>query len=443
MFPKSHLGLLLLVSTPTFSQMVANSQDSQMQVPPPVSSEAFSTTVGAEARSNYLHAGIGITTAYNDNVLLGTQATPDSDMSYSFWPTISLDRTTPRVHQTFTYSPGFTVYQHTASRNQADQNLSAEFQYRLSPYITINLQDSFRKSSNVFNQSYSSGSVSGSTQTSLTPVVAPIADQINNAASAELTYQYAENSMIGGSAIFSNLNYPHPNEVSGLADSASRGVAGFYSYRLSKIQYLGSTYHYSQTSGTLTGSQATAQENANSELRNHSILAFYTIYPNQGLSLSISGGPQHYDVSQSLYPKISAWAPLIGASIGWQGSRTSFALSYSHIVGGGGGLVGAFSSNSANVSTGWQIARTWTIGADGSYAITRNVSPFLAEANPGGHILSESIAAQHPVNNRFAIAFGYQHIHQSYANIAIVTSAPEVNREYVSLSYQLTRPLGR
>src|SRR5215475_8682737 len=200
MIRRIYFNLALLVAMPIWPQtggIGGSGGATLMQTPPPVSGQAYSTTVG-DARSNYLHAGFAVTTAYTDNVLLGSGASPVSDVSYSIFPTIALDQTTSRLHQTLTYSPGFTFYQRTSSRNEADQNLALDFQYRLSPHVTASLQDEFRKSSNVFNQPYpfAGGAVSGSTQAPLVPVLAPVADQISNNAGAVVTYQFSRNGMI-------------------------------------------------------------------------------------------------------------------------------------------------------------------------------------------------------------------------------------------------------
>src|SRR5882762_6047590 len=168
------LSMLLLASPFLWSQVDANggennahpADDARMFVPPPVNGEVYPTKVGSEARSNYLDAGLTFNTAYTDNVLGGASAHPVSDLAYSLWPTIALDETTSRLHSMLTYSPGFTFYQRTSSRNQADQNVALDFQYRLSPHVTASLRDSFQKSSNVFNQPdpLSAGAISGSVQ---------------------------------------------------------------------------------------------------------------------------------------------------------------------------------------------------------------------------------------------------------------------------------------
>jgi len=449
MAARVYLSLALFAAMPALAQVGANNtgaaNGAQMQVPAPVSNEAYPTEVGSEVRSNYLHTGLVISTAYNDNVLAGTGSRPISDNSYSIWPTIALDQTTSRLHQTLTYRPGFTFYQRTRTLNEVDQNLALDFQYRLSPHVTASLQDSFRKSSNVFNQPYSlsGGAISGSAQSTLVPVVAPFADQLTNTANTELTYQFSRNGMIGASGIFTNLDYPNPSEVPGLYNSISRGGMAFYSHRLSQTQYVGATYQYLQIQGSSPGAQNNTQNEAGSETQTHTVFLFYSLYLTSNLSFSLSGGPQYLDLSQSPFSALRSWAPAATASIGWRGRRTNFAASYSHLVSGGGGLLGAFSSNSANALARWQLARTWTIGSAANYALTKNVSSFMVQSNPGGHIVSETFTVQHPISEHLNMELGYMRLHQSYSSIEVVANAPDSNREYISVSYQFTRPLGR
>lgn len=442
------LSLALLVAGPVLAQTATEAASPAtaaiMQTPPPVSSEAYSIELGPE-RSNYLHTGLVFTTAYNDNVLAGTGTHPVADSSCSISPTIALDQRTARLHQTLEYHPGFTFYQHTTELNEQDQIFGWDLQYRLSPHTTASLRDSFRKSSNVFGQPYalSGGAISGSAASTLTPVVAPIANQLWNMASAELTHQFSRNGMVGASGTFTNLHYFDPEQVPGLSDSNSRGGAVFLSYRPAQSRYLGVTYQYSQIFGYLPETQSNTLKDIGSEIQTHAILFFFTSYLKSGLSFSLSGGPQYYDVTQAPFPPASSWAPAAAASMGWQGRRASIAASYSRIVSGGGGLVGAFNSNSANVSARWLVARTWTIGPMAAYARTKNVSSTMSQLNPGGHMIFGTFSVEHPIRQRLYLEFGYARLHQSYSSIAVIASAPDTNREYFALSYQFTRPLGR
>jgi hypothetical protein len=41
------------------------------------------------------------------------------------------------------------------------------------------------------------------------------------------------------------------------------------------------------------------------------------------------------------------------------------------------------------------------------------------------------------------LSLGYTRLHQDYADVPLVSTNPDTNREFVSISYQFTRPLGR
>src|SRR5271154_2284504 len=257
MLTRVFLMIVLFATVPLWSQedtsaagatAASSADDSRMLTPPPVSGASYPSEGTSQERSNYVRGGLTFNTAYTDNLLLGAASKPVSDVSYSIWPTIALDETTSRLHTLFTYSPGFTFYQNTSSRNDADQNFGADFQYRLSPHVTLSLRDSLRKSSNVFNQPdlLAATPVSGSAQAPVIAVIAPVADQLSNTGNAELTYQFSPNGMIGASGTFTNLHYLDSAQVPGLYDSNSSGGSAFYTYRLSKKNYIGATYQYNR-----------------------------------------------------------------------------------------------------------------------------------------------------------------------------------------------------
>lgn len=410
--------------------------EDRMQTPPPVSGAAYPTTYTSEQRSNYLRGGLTFTTAYSDNVLGGVTANPVSDVSYSIFPNIALDRTTSRLHWVLTYSPGFTFYQRVSSRNQENQNVSIDFKYRLSPHVTLSLRDSFQKSSSVLDQPdlASAGAVTGGTQGIGIAIIAPLADQLTNNGNAEITYQFSANGMIGASGTFTNLNYSNPEQVPGLSDSSSQAGSAFYSHRLSKKHYIGASYQYQRILAYPTGAPQ-------SETQTNTVLAFYTLYLKPNLSLSVSAGPQHYEVDESPLPIAQSWSPAVTASMGWQAKRINIAASYSRIVSGGGGLTGAFHSNMANLSVRQQLSRNWNAGAVGAYSINKTVSPLFP--TPGGHAISGSASIQRKLGQHFNAEAGYTRLYQSYGDIAAISTAPDTNREWLSITYQFARPLGR
>ena len=52
--------------------------------------------------------------------------------------------------------------------------------------------------------------------------------------------------MIGANGTFTNLNYLNTEKFTGLYDSSSSGGSVFYSHRLSRNDYIGATYRYSE-----------------------------------------------------------------------------------------------------------------------------------------------------------------------------------------------------
>lgn len=432
-------GLALLVAMPLWAQVEPSatgpppSSADAMQTPPPVSGEIYPAATGSETRSNELRGGLTFETAYDDNVLAGGGAAPVADFSYSIRPNISFDQSTARLHNTFTYSPGFTLYQHTSTRNEADQSAAASFQYRLSPHAALSLRDSFQKSTNVFNQPY--GGVSGSTQAPIEGVVAPFAEQIGNTANAEISYQFSRNGMVGGGGTSSIINYPNPAQAAGISNSNSRGGSAFYNLRLSSTQYVGINYQYSFSAASGTTGE--------SDTRMSTIYSFYTLYLKHALSLSVSGGPQHFDVAQPSLPESAAWTPAVTASMGWQKSQSTFAASYSRTVSGAGGLLGAFQANNTNGSVRWQFIRAWTVGGTVTYATEKNAVTAFEATSPGGHTIAATVSLQHPIGEHLMAEAGYSRLNQSYTGIAAVSENPDSDREYISISYQFARPLGR
>ena len=440
------LGCLLLAATPLWSQvdnsggppeaMGPENAEDRMETPPPVSGEAYPTSYASETRANYLLGGLTFGTAYSDNVLGGISDHPVSDVSYSLWPTLTIDQTRSRLHWFLSYAPGFTFYQRTSARNEADQNLSLDVAYRLSPHVTLTVIDSFHKSSNILNQPdlFSAIAVSASAQASTQAVIPPIADQLNNTGNLQFTYQFRPNGMVGISGTFADLHYPNPAEVPGLYDSSSRGGAAFYSHRLSGKHYIGATYQYQKLRAFPTGFRAETQV--------HSASFFYTVYLQPTFSLSLFGGPQYADTRESVIPSSHVWSPGAGASLGWQGRQTNIAASYSRAIAAGGGLIGAVHQNAASVSVRRQLSRMLSAALDGNYTNSVVIDPILSFST-GGHSISGTASIQRQLGEHLSFGIGYTRLHQTYSGIPVISGAPDTNREWFSVSYQFARPLGR
>lgn len=448
------LGLLVLSAMPLWSQvsdtsaselgvLSQGSSDDQMKTPPPVSGQSYPTQVTSEERSNYLRGGLAFTTAYTDNALGSVGGKPVSDISYSVGPTLALDETRSRLHFVLTYAPGFTFYQRISSRDQQDQNVSFILQYRLSPHVSLVAQDGFLKTSNVLNQQNFSPAeaVFGGAQQPNFSVIPPVADLLSNSGNVGINYQFAANGMVGASGSFTNLHYPNPSEVPGLFDSASQAGSAFYSFRFSKMNYIGATYQYQRLIANPTFGQ--------SETQTHALLLFYTLYATSKFSISLFGGPQHSDTIQPAQPPLRVqaitlrqWTPAAGASLNRQGRLSNFALSYSRIISSGGGLIGAVQMNSATASFRQQITRYLSGSVSGGYTQNQVLATALA-AGSNGHSVSGIACLQQQLGPHINLQLGYTRLHQVYSNVAVLAATPDTNREFVSISYQFSRPLGR
>jgi hypothetical protein len=424
------------------SGRVSSHPEDEMQTPPPVAAQSYPMVFASEGRANYLRYGLSFTTAYMDNVPGGYTATPVSDVSYSVAPVIAIDARTSRLHWVATYAPGFTFYQRVSGLNEADHNVSLEFTYRLSPHVKFTAQDALQKSSNVFNQGNlgSTVPISGAAQVPNTSVIPPIANHISNTGSVGLTYQFSLNGMIGVTGSFTYLDYPNPSQVPGLFNSRSQAGSAFYTHRISKMHYIGATYQYQRLLSYLTEGR--------SETQTHAALFFYTLYPASHFSISFFGGPQRSDTSlpplTSSQPSLSetSWNPAAGASLSWQGRLTSLALSYSHLITAGGGLGGAVSSDSVSAAIRRQIAKRLSGSVDGGYVQNQ----VIAQSIPGGengHSILGTASMQQALGEHLNVQLGYTRLHQSYPHVAILSSTPDTNREFISISYQFVRPLGR
>jgi hypothetical protein len=412
--------------------------EDRMLTPPPVSGLSYPLAPASEDRANYLRGGVTFTTAYSDNVLASTSGTPVSDVSYSVWPTVALDETTTRLHAVLTYAPGFTFYQRVSAYNQADQNLGINLQYRLSPHVTFLVSDGFQKTSNVFNQPDEglALAVSGSAQAFNDSVIAPIADQLSNNGNVGITYQYSANAMMGASGAFTNIHFPDSSEVQGLFDDASRVGSAFYAYRISPQHYVGALYQYQDLLSYPGAYTNRTQTDA--------AMFFYTFFPVKTFSLSFFGGPQYYNsgaqyVATSNVPLVTAtqaWTPAAGASMNWQLQHSNAAISYLHSVSGGSGLIGAVKLDAANASIRGQITRNVTASVAGSYAN----NGVLAVSSLGGHSISGSVGLQRQFGQHVNAQAGYTRLHQTYD---FFSANPDTNREWISISYQFARPLGR
>lgn len=411
----------------------------QMQLPPPVTNLGFPTIVGSRELSNYMQGGIGLRGGYINNLYPGSGAGTVDEATFGVEPTISIDRTTDRIHETLRYAPTFIFYAPDGNLNTINHSAGVAFQYRVTPYVTFLAGDTLAKTSNTWSQPLTSGSISGSLPPTSPGFIAPFAPQISNSAYAQLAWQFSRNAMIGFGGNTNLLDYYKPSQALGLFNSNARAGAAFYTQRFGSRQYIGGLYQYSLILATPTDAVGPASTN----LEEQNFLGFYTLYLQPTLSLSFGAGAQHYNLDQSTVSPLQSWAPIAVASIGWQAPRIAFALTYNHTVTEGEGVVGAYLSDAANLSTQLQLSPYWITTVSGSYSQLTPVSTSILNSTPGGHTISFAGEIGRQLGEHFTLALQYQYLHQNYRGIPSLAANPDSSRETASITYHFSRLLGR
>jgi hypothetical protein len=435
--------ILLLISTPLWCQVEPSASggegpaddDSPMPMSPQVSGSFYPSSVASQIRSNTLSGGVIFTTAYYDNLFANATSKPVRAESYAVTPSLRLDQSTSRTHGGLSYTPGFTFYEPVSALNAVMQNAIADYQYRLTPRLTLSGQDFFEQNSSVFSEpyTYAGATVSGSNDVGSALLIIPYLGQIMNSASGTVGYQFSRNGMIGGSGSYSIFHFSGQSAQTGLYNSGTAGGSVFYSLRLTRSQFIGVRYGYSRTVTSPVAVTTQTQQGS----------AFYTIaFPNR-LSLSLSGGPVYEVTTLTGAPSSNTWGPGGTASLGWQRTRTNLAVSYSRAITSGEGFLGAYTADIANLSAQWLFTPRLSTELSGSYSNLKNATPLIEGTNPTGHTLFGRASLQYTINQHMNLVGEYTRLHQDYGGIAEIANDPNADRVSVTLNYSFTRPLGQ
>jgi len=424
-------ALPAIAQAPPQATGYAGDPSAAMLTPSPVNPQGYSMEFASETpRTNYLRGGFTFSSAYVDGIAVNG-STPVSDITYSVFPTISLDQSRSRLSWDLSYSPGFTFYQKTTVLNQAQQVADLGLHYRLSPHVTFTVHDHFYKTPDILNLS-AQGPASGGAGAGNPPstVVAATTDQIWNQTDVGMTYQFAANAMVGVSGSFSLLQFPDVTANSGLFNSQSTGGQAFYTHRLSGRHYVGASYGYQDLRATPSASETIVQN----------VNLFYTLYLKPTLSISVFGGPVHSATAVIGAPSVTEWTPNIGGSFGWQAARTSVAASLQRNVSAGNGLAGATRSNNGSMSVREQLTQHVTGGLSATY-LQNEILEGVISSTANGHIIDGRASVQITLREHWGTEIGYARVHQTYSGIQAI--APDQNRIWLSFSYQFQRPIGR
>jgi hypothetical protein len=408
------------------------------------SSLSFSTEL---ERSNYLRGGLSVGATYDDNA--ENRATDRvGDFSYSILPNIELDQTRSRLHWVLGYFGGFTANQRLADRNQASHNLNSSLQYRLSPHVDLRLSDNFLDTTGLLQQ-FKNGldtPITGPINEPNPTVITPLAKIINNTASADMSYQFSADDVIGGGGTFYDSHFRDQPVGSALPDISTRSADAYYNHRFTPRSWTGITYKF-QRLALGSGLETTLT---------HSLLFSHTIYLQQHMTLSFFAGPEYSEidtvtVTANVAPPVISFDTVTntghelsasgGATFGWQGELTSLHLDATRKITDGGGVLGAVELNSIDGGIRRQFTRTTAVHLNALYGHNRE----LGTSTVGNGALNSAtggLGIEQQLASNLMLRLDYGRDYQQGGTISPAGSGNH-NRGSISISYNFTRPLGR
>lgn len=407
---------------------------SEALMPPmPVAGVRAPLSLASEpARSNFVRGSVGITAAYDDN-MLSTTSNRISDISYLVFPTLDFVQARGRWLLDLNYSPGFTFNQKLNERNQATHDLHLLLGYRLSPHVNLQLRDSFVKTTTLFAD-FAGMKTAGPgpmPAPNVSPVT-PVTERTGNTSGLDLTYQFGRDSMVGASGGYYFVNYGRVESTSGqtyrLVDTRSWNGDGFYAHRFGGRHWVGTSYTLQRLMFD-PGFPTDVQR----------VLGFYSLYVGSHMSFSVWAGPERSD---SLAPvevvaRAAQWNVAGGLQWNWQGQRTAFAAGYTRQTSDGGGLAQAVQMNVANAEVQRQLTRRWNATMGAMYARNDGLKSSAIDAQ---RTLSASAGLHYQMTEHIAFALQYARYRQDYTLHGVPADR---NRASVSIHYSFSRPVGR
>lgn len=400
-------------------------------------------------RKNYLDAGIGFGSTFDDNAL-STPSNPKADTTFGVFPNLALKQTLGRLNWQLDYFGGFTAHQRFSAYNQGSHDFGLEGSYKLAEHVDLFVRDHFVMTTGFFDQINpnpytSAGSILSQPNQS---VITPLSKQSSNLATVAVNDQFSASSAVGGSGTFYRLYYKDAPPGSILLNTDSFDVEGYYNRRLSARNSMGVTYRFQRFTFSDLGN----------DTNTHSVLLTYAFHPDPNMTLSVFAGPEYVDMTMQLMnaslalpqlqlSAVSAdhrfWRGTGGASFAWNGLHTGLTASVVRSINDGGGLLGAVGLTNTNIGLRRQLSRRLTAGLGFDYGLSDAIGTVLT---PYSSIKSAvgSVSVSRQVRNNFGFTLGYSRVFQSQATSAGAGS-PDINhnRAWASISYQFSRPLGR
>jgi hypothetical protein len=433
--------LLLALQTIVQGQQAAKEDDSDFVGEVSVTAPFANQSAAFESelqRTNYLDAGLGVTTSFDDNTL-NTPENGKSDFTYAILPHLELRQSYGRAGWKLNYDGGYILHQHLNVYNQGAHDLGVEGSYRLTEHLNATVANRLWMTTGFFNQLLQGPNASPGTileQPNAT-VVTPISDQKSNTALIRIDDQLSPTNGIGSGATFFRSHYDNAPSGAALMDTDSQEAELYFNHLLSPRSAVGVTYRFLRLTFIPVASDATV----------NSLLATYTLRPRRDMVFTFFGGPQRTTLEEvaplvSTRTKATAQKQVSGtggASFVWNGRITGLSASLTRATSDGGGLLGPVTLTMASSVLRRQIARGLTTSIGFSYGL----SDPLGIGTTASSLKTRSVSAaiEHNVK-AWVYSLGYARVAQQQN--ASTTTIQDIthDRVWISISYHWTQMVG-
>jgi len=396
-----------------------------------------------QERSNYLRGGINVGATYDDNASLVSNGAV-SNTTYSVFPNIAIEQTFSRMRWDLGYAAGFTVNQRLSNQNQGSHALNFDSQFRLSPHVTLRVQENFSLTTGFFD----SGNVNlaGGVGPNAN-LIAPLSKERSNATVGEADYHFALNDVMGASGSFTGLHYTDQAPGAVLADNRSASGSAFWLHGFGR-DWIGASYHFQH----LTFDPSEGAVGVVSGVTDvHSFLAVNTITLPSRVTLSGFVGPEYSDNrglvagGSEQASNFTDWSVAGGAEVDWQRDHTAVAAGFSRRIADGGGISGVVRLQGVHANFRQELFPGWALGLSASYGNNKSLTVPIAGAASSINTASGGASLERNLGRNLGLHIGYSHEFQDQTGTLDPNflGGAHRNRFFVTLGYQWARPLGR
>ena len=391
---------------------------------------------GDKASTNTLTTRVRVSAEVDDNAL-NTTANKTTDEITRLDPTLIWNLSRARWSVDTEYTPGFSYSLELPRYRSVSHSLTNSLNFRLAQHLNLRLRNTYRKTSDPFDQIAQSQTVPGF----------GVLDQINptlqnrptlytsDQAGFDLTYAPAAHTTVGLSGNYATTMYE--DLTTGLNFDRDTQIGGgrvFIDQKLSPRQSVSVSYSYQIIAAGVYGRTAT-----------QTVLLYDNWQLSHNVNFSVFGGPEYSDVTpgflSSTIPLANGWSWSAGGTLGWSGAKTSITGSVVRRVSNGAGFGGAVEMTDFSGRVQRRLGKRWQAGFFTQY--TMNGSGGFSSGGRSINFFSGGVNISREIVRNLSFDAKYWYSHQDqFSNIVPLGNIADHNRVSIGLSYSFSHRMG-